>query len=250
MVRLVNDERMKAGRINIFWKNRRQRGYPARQITGDNYQDFVHWGEGGGRVMDLSLFSCWRLVVEWKSFASSVRPLLEFHGNLANGRGTLYEPFLRVLRWAHIWSWFFLFFSPYRRRAIFWEVGVPLSGFRSIVFRSACFASPVAENAPTDVALARAACRHRTGLSLPVPVAHATYIQMPAPAVVRGVFYTSYTRERYFRVGNTRGNSFRLIPRQWLNLESRIHSRKMYLYLTLKKDIKSVPLFSYITFEI
>jgi len=99
---------------------------------------------------------------------------------------------------------FFLFFSPYRRRAIFWEVGVPLSGFRSIVFRSACFASPVAENAPTDVALARAACRHRTGLSLPVPVAHATYIQMPAPAVVRGVFYTSHTREVFSRWKHTR----------------------------------------------
>lgn len=35
--------------------------------------------------MDLGLFSCWRLAVEWTSLASFVRSLLEFHGNLANG---------------------------------------------------------------------------------------------------------------------------------------------------------------------
>lgn len=85
-------------------------------------------------------------------FASCVRPLLEFHGNLANGRGPPHEPFLRASCVAHMAAFFFslFFLFPYRRRAIFWEVGVPLSGFRSIVFRPACSSPrPPAENAPT-----------------------------------------------------------------------------------------------------
>lgn len=40
-VRLVNDERMKAGRIVFSEKTGANGEYPARQITGDNYQDFV-----------------------------------------------------------------------------------------------------------------------------------------------------------------------------------------------------------------
>ena len=62
MARLVNDERMKAGRIIFSEKKPAPTRVPSTtNYRHDNYQDFVRrgGGEGGGMVvMDLGLFSC------------------------------------------------------------------------------------------------------------------------------------------------------------------------------------------------
>lgn len=98
------------------------------------------------------------------------------------------------------------FLSSYQRRAIFWEVGVPLSGFRSIVFRPACFTSP-ARRECVDVALARA----RAGAGPDYP-----YLFLPRTHVHRCLpWYAAFSIRRtgeVFSHWNTRGNSFRLTP--------------------------------------
>jgi len=109
---------------------------------------------------------------------------------------------------AHMAAFFFFFLFSYRRRAIFWEVGVPLSGFRSIVSRPACFSS-LARRECADVALARA--RAGTGPDYP-------YLFLPRTHVYRCLrlpWYAAFSIRRtgeVFSRWNTRGNSFRSTP--------------------------------------
>jgi len=106
---------------------------------------------------------------------------------------------------ARIWLRFFAFLP--RRRAIFWEVGVPLSGFRPIVFRPACFSSVLrfAENAPRRCCTRGAsACKRRTGLS-PTCSCHAcTYKCLRACRGTRRFLYAVYTGEAFFALKHTR----------------------------------------------
>lgn len=168
-----------------------------------------------------------------EEFSPPPRPLLEFHGNLANGRGPSLRTFLaRVLRRAYGRVFFSLFFL-YRRRAIFWEVGVPLSGFRSIVFRPACASLRPLARECADVALARERVQAQDRI-IPTCSCHArtharTYTDTPVPAVVRSVFYTSYGRG-IFALEHTRQLVSLNTAAAMIKLESRIHSRRISVF--------------------
>jgi len=197
-VRLINDERMKAGRIVFSEKvganeNTLQDKLPAI-ITRIS---FISGGDGSRFIF---LLTARRWIEEFRLLRPSAARV-----SWESGQWSLRTFLARVA--SRIWPRFFFLF-PYRRRAIFWEVGVPLSGFRSIVFRPACFSS-LARRECADVALARA--RAGTGPDYP-------YLFLPCTHVYRCPrlpWYAAFSIRRtgeVFSRWNTRGNSFRSTP--------------------------------------